>query len=375
MHSYSHLWEEFISDQNIRSAIISASAGKRKRPAVAKYYDHIDEHIEEIRYYAEHFYNLPHHEIDINDGFRKKKRHIIIPQFKEQIIHHMLIQTMYPVIRPCMYEHSYAGIPGRGMFKGKKHKNVVGAKNVIEKWIQKDRHNTKYCLKMDIHHFYDSIDISVLKAMLAKRIHDDRFLSVLFTVLDVKTSGLPIGFYTSGWLANWLLNDLDHMIKERLGAVYYVRYADDMVIFGPNKRKLHQMRKVIAEYLRMTLHLEMKRNWQIFRLANIDSEGNDIYRALDFLGFRFYRSRTVLRKSLLHEIRHKAEDIHDNGISYENAKSFSSYRGWINASDTNEYYQQRIAPLSSFDEAEWYISEIAKRRYENDLRNSYGITG
>ena len=83
---------------------------------------------------------------------------------------------------------------------------------------------------MDIRHFYDTIDISVLKRMLAKRINDEKFLAVLFTVLEVRPTGLPIGFYTSGWLANWLLNEMDHVIKERLGAVYYIRYADDIMI-------------------------------------------------------------------------------------------------------------------------------------------------
>lgn len=376
MKSYSHLWEVFISDSNIRTAIISASEGKRNRPTVAEYYNHIDEHIEEIRYYAEHFYNLPHHEIDINDGATKKRRHIIIPQFKEQIIHHMLIQAMYPVIRPCMYEHSYAGIPGKGMFKGKKNRSVIGAKNTIEKWIRKDRKNTKYCLKMDIRHFYDTIDISVLKRMLAKRINDEKFLSVLFTVLDVKPTGLPIGFYTSGWLANWLLNEMDHVIKERLGAVYYIRYADDMVIFGSNKRKLHHIRKEIAAYLNNNLHLQMKRNWQVFRFSDLDSEGYDIYRSLDFLGFRFYRNRTVLRKTLIKSIRSKAHAIHTQGTSLDRAESYVSYSGWINASDTHAYYRNYIAKEQSFRDAEAFISETMKRRtYESELRNSYRIAG
>ena len=65
------------------------------------------------------------------------------------------------------------------------------------------------------------------------------------------------------WFSNWYLQELDHFIKEELHAIYYVRYMDDMVIFGSNKKVLHRMRLRIDSYLRSNLGLRLKDNWQV----------------------------------------------------------------------------------------------------------------
>ena len=41
-------------------------------------------------------------------------------------------------------------------------------------------------------------------------------LDLLFKIIDVTDVGIPLGFYTSQWLSNWFLQDLDHYIKEQL---------------------------------------------------------------------------------------------------------------------------------------------------------------
>ena len=84
---------------------------------------------------------------------------------------------------------------------------------LIKKWIKHDTKNVKYCLKMDIRKFFDSIPHDIIKAKLAFLIHDKKFLNLLYEIIDVVYNGLPLGFYTSQWFANWYLQDLDHYIK------------------------------------------------------------------------------------------------------------------------------------------------------------------
>ena len=79
---------------------------------------------------------------------------------------------------------------------------------------------------------------------------------------------------------------LDHYIKEQLGAVHYIRYMDDMVIFGSNKKVLHRTRQAISDYLENELGLSLKDNWQVFRFSYGNGKGRD----LDFMGFRFFRN-------------------------------------------------------------------------------------
>ncbi len=276
MKTYKNLWNRFLSDENIRLAIRNVCKHKTTRPKFKALHDNPDKYIQWIRRQAEHYKNNKHTPIEIYDGIQRKKRAIIVPAFREQIVHHMVVNILKPIIMKPLYEKSYGSIPGRGAHMAKKQ---------IERVIRKGK-DIKYCLKMDVKKYFDSIPHDVLKALFARKIGDKQFLAVLNEIVDVTDQGIPLGFYTSQWFANWYLSDLDHYIKEKLGAKHYYRYMDDMVIFGANKRKLHQMQKAIDEELHK-LGLEMKENWQIFRFA-YEKNGKRYGRDLDFMGFRFF---------------------------------------------------------------------------------------
>lgn len=170
----------------------------------------------------------------------------------------------------------------------------------------------------------------------------------MFEIIDITESGIPLGFYTSQWIANWYLQDLDHYIKEKLKAVHYIRYMDDMIIFGSNKRTLHKHREKIGEYLSRNLGLSMKGNWQIFRF-DCDGGKNRHGRELDYMGFRFYRDRTVLRKSIMMKASRKAKSISkkEKATIYD-IRQMMAYLGWIDCTDTYGMYAKRIKPYVDF---------------------------
>lgn len=145
MKSYGHLWEKLITDQNIKLAIKNSSARKRKRLSVKKVFENQDEYVLRIRKEIEFFKNEKHKPRVIRDGLTQKERTIIVPRYNEQIVHHMVVNVLVPIIMRGMYKHSYASIPGRGAHKGKKY---------IKKWIDNDKKNVKFCLKMDIRKFF-----------------------------------------------------------------------------------------------------------------------------------------------------------------------------------------------------------------------------
>lgn len=358
MKSYNHLYEIFISDENIRKAIASSSKGKRDRKDVLPYLTG-KQGVERTKLYAEHFRNRDHRPVTIYDGISRKKRTIIVPKYDEQIIHHMVVNAVMPIFTKGMYEHSYASIPKRGSHNAKK---------VIERWIQNSPKDCKYCCQMDIKKFFDSIDHTMLKDKLRRVIHDERFIAVLFEIIDATDKGLPLGFYTSQWLSNWLLQDLDHYIKEELHAKKYVRYMDDMVIFGANKRKLHRAREKIAEYLQAHYGLEMKENWQVFRFS-YKRGGDDKGRPLDFMGFRFYRTRTTLRRSIMLRITRKARRLHKRAkITILDARQMLSYLGWIKATDTYKMYLNRIKPFVNFQSLKRKVVRYDKH-HRKEARN------
>ncbi|MBI3946293.1 MAG: RNA-directed DNA polymerase [Armatimonadetes bacterium] len=62
---------------------------------------------------------------------------------------------------------------------------------------------------------------------------------------------------TSQFFANVVLNPLDHFLKEERRCRAYLRYADDFLVFGDDKRDLHRLLEEIRAFLagyRLALH-------------------------------------------------------------------------------------------------------------------------
>ena len=336
MKSFGHMYNFCISDENRKKAVHDAYRSDRIKWAFRENYLTYNDAIVESKNWIRDYENEGHKIVIIREGAKNKERKIIVPSFKELVVQHCVVNAMKPMFMCGMYEHSYASIPKRGTHKAKK---------VIEKWIKKDSENTRYCLKMDIRHFFESIPHNILKAKLEKKIKDIYILDLLFKIIDTTEIGLPLGFYTSQWLANWYLQDLDHFIKEKLHAKYYARYMDDMVIFGSSSEELHTMRILISDYLSAAFGLNLKSDWQVFRF----SYGGDKGRVLDFMGFRFYNNRTTLRKAIMLKATRKAKRISKKErITTFDARQMLSYRGYLKVTNTYNLYLRYIKPYVSF---------------------------
>ncbi len=194
---------------------------------------------------------------------------------------------------------------------------------------------------MDVHHFYHSVDRRKLIWMLAHKIKDKKYLKLTWEILQTCEQGLAIGFFICQWLANFYLEPLDRYITTLDGVKYSVRYMDDIVLFGPNKKKLHRARKAIAEYLQKRLRLQMKGNWQVFPLK---------VRPLDYVGYRFYRDYTTMRrKNFLRftrqcrKVRKKIE--RHQRIAYRTASGLLSRIGQLKHCDSVMARKKYVDPI------------------------------
>ena len=305
MKTYKNLYEKIISEENLKKAFFKAAKGKRKRKDIQRILDNVDEHVAILRGILERedFRPAHHKPIQINDGFKMKKRHIIKPYYKyEQVVHHAIIQVLAPTDKEIAQDHSLKKVINRGAYEftcgSVKGRGAHYGKRYIERWIRNDRKNTKYVLKIDVRHFFESIPHDRLKEKLRKVIADEKTLRLLDLIIDAVPTGLPLGYYTSQWLANFYLQDLDHFIKQEIwepekekkiqqyaarmkrkgredfvipdylcGVKYMVRYMDDIVCFGANKRELKTALERIESYCSGKLGLEIKKNKQIFPLS------------------------------------------------------------------------------------------------------------
>jgi RNA-directed DNA polymerase len=191
-----------------------------------------------------------------------------------------------------------------------KKRGIHGAAFAVRKALRNED-GTKYCLKLDIKKFYPSIDHAILKMLLRRKFKDNDLLWLLDEIID-SAPGLPIGNYLSQYFANFYLAYFDHWIKEVKQVKYYFRYADDLVILSGDKKHLHQLLYEIKQYL-SSLKLSVKENYQVFP---VDS------RSIDFVGYRFYHSHTLLRKSIKQRFAKMLS-------RRRNDTSIASYWGWV----------------------------------------------
>jgi hypothetical protein len=339
------IFERICDLDNIKRAIMKASLGKRNQKRVKRVIKNIDRAAVGIRemLLAKAYTPSPYKIKTIMDGANKKERTIHKPAFyPDQIIHWALMLQLQSIIMRGMYKYNCGSVPGRG---------TAYAQKALRKWLDKDHKNTKYCLKLDITKFYPSVNNEILKQMFRAKIKDQDCLWLIDTIID-SNQGLPIGNYTSQWFANFFLQGLDHYIKEKLRVKYYIRYVDDLVLLGPNKKKLHKAHIAIAEYL-ASINLKLKDNWQLFKVNS---------RAIDFLGFRFFRNKTILRKRNALRIRRRIVKIKKKvKLNYKDACAVISYWGWIKRSNSYNFYNKYVKSIISIRKAKKVVSKHAKQ--------------
>lgn len=356
MKRVGYLYPKIYDIDNIYKAIYKASSKKRKHKYVKKVLDNPEYYANKVHVMLKEKTYKPNKPRikTIQDNSSGKIREIFQPNFfPDQIIHWALMLQIEPVIMKGMYKYSSGSVRGRG---------TTYAQNVIRKWLNTDFSHTKYCLKMDIKKFYPSIDNELLKGFFRKKIKDKDCLWLIDNIID-GNKGQPIGYYTSQWFSNFFLEGLDHYIKEELKVKYYVRYVDDLVMFGNNKKKLHKARKAIVSYLK-TLKLDVKGDWQVFRVDK---------RAVDFLGLRFYRHKTTLRRRNALRIRRRMKKIGKKEyLNVYDAQAVISYWGWIKRTDSYRFYHKYVKPYVTIKEAKEVVSKHA-RQESFKKKNAYGI--
>lgn len=350
-----YIYENIYDIENIKLAIVRASEKKRNHHYVKEVLENINHYALAVQIMLQDKTFRPSKPTikTIVDSSSGKIRTIYKPRFfPDQIVHWALMLQIEPVIMRGMYQYSCGSIPGRGGHYAQK---------AVRKWLDDDPKQTKYALTMDIRQFYPSIDNDILKQKFRRKIKDQDCLWLIDSIID-SNQGQPIGHYTSQWFANFFLEDLDHFIKEKLGVKYYVRYIDDLVMFGNNKRKLHKARQEITQYCNEN-KLSIKPNWQVFQIN---------HRALDFLGVRSYRTHTTLRGRLALRIRRRMAKIKRKGyLNEDDARAVISYWGWIKRTNSYSFYHKYMQSVVTIQQARKAVSINAKIRQANQRGATY----
>ena len=192
--------------------------------------------------------------------------------------------------------------------------------------------------------------------------------SIKEKVFENFPKGLPLGFYISQWLANFVLGRVDALIS-RFKPVCFVRYVDDFIIADNNKQFLHGLIKKIAKCLGK-LHLRLKKNYQVIRFVYEKKDGKKIGREIDFMGYYFDREHVILRKRVLIKATRTARRLKRlTVIGLRQAQGMLSRLGWFKHTQTKKAYLDYIQPNISIGSLKNIVRRNSRRmlRYENSV--------
>ena len=358
MKSFNGLYQAMIQPEEIVASIKEAAEHKTSRAEVSGVLRKVEKRATAISKQLESGTWTPprHQRSTLQEGSHKKQRRIAKPMFdSEQIVHHMLMRQLRPILLPRMYEYSCGSVPGYG---------PLYAVRAMKRWRDSYGGKKFYVAELDVKKFYDNVDTEVLKTMLHRLIRDQRYLQILDRVIDSAAPGLPLGYYTSPWLGNWYLTALDCHIIHTLRPDHYLRYMDNLFLFSKNKRTLHRIVQNIECFLRERLHLELNGSRQVYRFEGVSRKtGKPCGRAINALGFVIHRDRITLRKSILKRARAKANRMYRlKRCRKIDAAAMISYMGWIDHTDTYNYYRRWIRPKVNIQYCKRRISRLSKQK-------------
>lgn len=173
------------------------------------------------------------------------------------------------------------------------------------------RHFRKYglkggALKCDLKNYFGSTPHNVAKSAVNKRVKDDWAKQEFYRIIDTfAKDGVPVGIglgsQASQLIQLAVMDDIDHIIKEKLHIKHYVRYMDDFILIHHDMEYLKECKRIIREKVEELGLLLNKKKTHV----------QPITQPLHFLGFSFRLTETgkVVVKILPEKISHERRKL------------------------------------------------------------------
>ena len=188
--------------------------------------------------------------------YEPKERDIMSLPFRDRVAQHAIYRVIEPIFDKSFHPGSFACRKGRGTKAALERAARAMRKKGCEWYL--------YC---DISKFFASIDIAVLKKLIARKIKDERLLAVIGGILDStrQEKGMPIGNLLSQLFANVYLNELDFHVSHSVKPRGYVRYMDDIIAFFDSKGAAKKARDGIEKFLNRELRMSLNGRTRVGR--------------------------------------------------------------------------------------------------------------
>jgi RNA-directed DNA polymerase len=302
-------YQDIISVKNLYEAWQEFLPGKKNKKDVAEFALNLSHNISELHSDLENktYTHGGYMAFSINDP---KPRNIHKASVRDRLLHHAVYRILYPYFDCLFIYDSYSCRNFKGTHKALNRFRDFGLK------VSKNNSKTCWVLKGDIKKCFASIDHEILKNILSHYISDTDILELFekvissFNTKDKMKTGLPLGNLTSQLLVNIYMNKFDQWIKHKMKVKYYIRYADDFVIFDTDRDYLWELVPKIADFLEEDLKLTLHPDKLFVKT---------LFSGVDFLGWVHFPNHRVLRTAtknkMFRNIKARTEDKKENTIA------------------------------------------------------------
>lgn len=265
------------------------------------------------------------------------------------------------------------------------------AKSAFEKITRINEIDQKYVLKLDIHDYFNSIDVELLIKEIAKIIDDDPELNdFLISLLRQdrciengkiirEKRGAMAGVPLSAFFADIYLKDLDEYFLEK--EIPYFRYSDDMIFFFDDEEETDRYQKYIIDHLNEKKLILNEEKYQLSLPGEV----------FEFLGFSYKQGKIDLSEvtvnKMKQKIRRKANRLYrwrvNNKADYDRtAKAMirSFDRKFYDLDGNNEFswirfYFPIINSTDGLQKIDEYMQEYLRYLYSGrHYKGNYHIT-
>jgi retron-type reverse transcriptase len=347
MKRHGHLYSQITTFENLLTAAKQAQRQKRYRDPVLIFNRQVEHELLQLQQelQAKTYQPGGYKTFEI---YEPKRRIISAAPYRDRVVHHALCNIIAPIFERTFIATSYANRKG------------YGSHRALQQFVSYAR-DSRYVLQCDIRKYFPSIDITVLKQLIRRKLKCPETLWLIDTILDTpcagetpidffpgdtlltpleRPKGLPIGNLTSQFFANVYLNGFDRFVKETLAVSKYVRYMDDFSLFSDDRHFLSHCRQEIEDYL-ATLRL---------KIHPIKSQLTQTNYGAIFVGFRVLPDRIRVRNHNLQKGRKRLKRLQIDYAqgklsSHEVIQSLQSWSAHLAHGDTWRLRQKIFTDL------------------------------
>lgn len=168
---------------------------------------------------------------------------------------------------------------------------------------------------------------------------------------------------------NNLADTLDDKFERlRLQAEILKEKFNSMVMYSGNKRELHECRRNMATFLADKLGLRLKHNWQIYKMPYLKDKKerpkrSREHRATDFVGFKFFRYKTTIRKTIFLRLLRNIRSLQKGHYTPKNCQAFMSYNGYLKHTDSENVRRNHINGKINLSKIKEIIRNESRKYY------------